>query len=103
MYLKTVFPALLNNKPEKVLEKGLVTVTAGREEILQPELTILDEHELPNGKIIGVDLGGTRVRAVLSSGTGQILARSEMPTEADKGLDHVLSNIKKTIRRVEEL
>ena len=85
------------------MEKGSVSVTAGKEARLQPELEILDEQELKNGKIIGVDLGGTRVRAVLSSGTGQILARAEMPTQADQGLEHVLSNIKLTINCVIEL
>lgn len=102
---KSVFPALASASP--IAGKGFgersVSVTAGKEEFLQPVLTILDEQELVNGRIIGVDLGGTRVRAVLSSGTGQILARAEMPTQAEMGLDHVLSNIKRTIRRVEEL
>lgn len=77
--------------------------TAAKNGAFQPELTILNEGELAEGKIIGVDLGGTRVRAVLSTGTGQILARAEMPTQAEKGFEHVFSNIKKTIKRVEEL
>lgn len=63
-------------------------------------MVILNERELVEGKIIGVDLGGTRVRAVLSTGAGQILARAEMPTQADQGLEHVLSNIKLTINQV---
>jgi glucokinase len=78
-------------------------VARDKEGKAKPELQILDEQELKNGKIIGVDLGGTRVRAVLASGTGQILARAEMPTEAEKGLDHVLANIKRTINKVKDL
>lgn len=104
LIVKSGFAAFaLKSHAGNVLEKGLVSVTAGKDDFFQPELEILDEQELRNGKIIGVDLGGTRVRAVLSSGTGQILARAEMPTQADLGLDHVLSNIKLTINRVMKL
>jgi glucokinase len=78
-------------------------VALDKENQVQPELEILDETQLLNGTIIGVDLGGTRVRAVLSSGTGQILARAEMFTEADQGLEHVLSNIRLTIKAVMDL
>lgn len=93
----------LKQAAQNIVEKGSNRVTLGKDGRLQPELIILNEQELAEGKIIGVDLGGTRVRAVLSTGTGQILARAEMPTQAEQGLDHVLSNIKKTINRVLEL
>jgi glucokinase len=45
------------------------------------------------GKIIGVDLGGTRVRAALADATGKFLARTEHKTEADQGFEHVIGNI----------
>ncbi len=59
--------------------------------------------DLKQGRIIGVDLGGTKVRAVLSDGSGNLLARAEKLTEAELGLEHVLSNIVATIKAVMEL
>ena len=51
-------------------------------------------------KIVGIDLGGTKVRGVLADGTGKLLARTERKTEATKGLEHVVSNIGAVIREV---
>jgi glucokinase len=51
-------------------------------------------------KIIGVDLGGTRVRASLMTTEGTVLARISRATEAKQGLDHVLSNIESVINTV---
>jgi glucokinase len=53
-----------------------------------------------HGKIIGVDLGGTKVRAVLADGKGNLLARKEMSTEASKGQEKVIDNIVKVINGV---
>jgi glucokinase len=50
--------------------------------------------------IVGVDLGGTKVRAVLADGTGKLLARTDRPTQADKGLDAVIDNIVSVINKV---
>ena len=50
--------------------------------------------------IVGVDLGGTKVRAVLADGTGKLLARTDRPTQADKGLDAVIDNIVAVINKV---
>lgn len=53
-----------------------------------------------HGRIIGVDLGGTKVRAVLADGSGNLLARKEMATEASKGQEKVIDNIVKVINGV---
>ncbi len=66
------------------------------------ELEIMADKDPKTGKIIGVDLGGTRVRAVLTDGTGAFLARASMYTEADNGLDHVLARITKCVNAVLE-
>ena len=39
----------------------------------------------PRRYVIGVDLGGTKIRAGVLAGSGQLLARSEGPTPADDG------------------
>ncbi len=42
----------------------------------------------------GVDLGGTKIEGiVVNAETGEILARERVPTEADQGYDHILSQI----------
>lgn len=60
------------------------------------------DKSFQSGKIIGVDLGGTKVRAVLTDGSGTFLARAEKPTEAEMGLDHVLNNITEVVNAVIE-
>ena len=47
---------------------------------------------------IGVDLGGTKILSAIITSTGKIAARVQMPTEADKGKDHVIRTIKSSIR-----
>ena len=63
---------------------------------------IMPGRNVKDGKIIGVDLGGTKVRAVLSDGSGNLLARATTRTEAAMGLDHVINNIEKVISAVME-
>src|SRR5512145_617099 len=50
--------------------------------------------------IIGVDLGGTRVRAARLDQNLQILAREETLTQDEAGLDATLNRIKDLIREV---
>src|SRR6266545_926842 len=50
--------------------------------------------------IIGVDLGGTRVRAARLSQHLEILTRQETLTDDDRGLDATLQTIKDMIRAV---
>lgn len=48
-------------------------------------------------KVIGVDLGGTKINACLIDREGEILDRNSIDTQAKEGRDVVLNNIKKTI------
>lgn len=50
--------------------------------------------------IIGVDLGGTQIRAALADAQGKIIQRVSQPTIADEGPEAVLGRIKEAIRRV---
>lgn len=50
--------------------------------------------------IIGVDLGGTSIKAGLVSTKGRILKKYEMPTEARKGTKTVIGNIISSINSV---
>ncbi|MBK9107058.1 MAG: ROK family protein [Saprospiraceae bacterium] len=49
--------------------------------------------------LIGIDLGGTKIEAALIDVNGplQILERLRLPTEADKGYDHILLQIQKIL------
>jgi len=49
-------------------------------------------------KAIGVDLGGTFIKAALIDETGAILYKEEAPTLADKGPDDILLRIEQMIR-----
>ncbi len=48
-------------------------------------------------KVIGVDLGGTKINACLVDKEGHIIERNTVDTEAKKGRNVVLNNIKKAI------
>lgn len=48
-------------------------------------------------KVIGIDLGGTKINACLIDREGNILDRNSIDTQANKGRDVVLNNIKKTV------
>src|SRR5690349_77020 len=57
---------------------------------------------MSNAKLWGIDLGGTKIEcAVLDSNLDTII-RKRIPTEADKGYPHILSQIKKLIEQVSE-
>ncbi len=46
----------------------------------------------------GVDLGGTKIEGVvMNAETSEILIRKRIPTEADSGYEHIISQIKKLI------
>lgn len=50
--------------------------------------------------IVGVDLGGTQIRAALADAQGKISQRASQPTMAEEGLEAVLRRIKGVIRQV---
>ncbi|MCG8401869.1 MAG: ROK family protein [Firmicutes bacterium] len=47
--------------------------------------------------VVGVDLGGTKILAVLADREGQVLARIKVPTEADLGREHVITKMAEII------
>ena len=49
---------------------------------------------------LGVDLGGTKILTALADSEGNIVARSQIPTEAEKGREVILENIHRTIKQV---
>lgn len=52
------------------------------------------------GYVVGVDLGGTQIRACLADTGGKILREAKQPTLAKEGLQPVLGRIKETIAQV---
>ncbi|MFH1386956.1 MAG: ROK family protein [bacterium] len=47
--------------------------------------------------LIGVDLGGTKIKAALATREGKIVTDVNIPTEAIKGKKHVINNVVKAI------
>jgi glucokinase len=50
--------------------------------------------------IVGVDLGGTQIRAALADGEGRILRRTSCLTLAEEGVESVMGRIKESIYEV---
>lgn len=52
----------------------------------------------------GIDLGGTKIEAVVlePADTPKIINRQRVPTEADQGYEHIISQIKKLVDKVTE-
>jgi len=55
---------------------------------------------MDDNKLWGVDLGGTKVECILLDQDFNNIIRKRIATEADKGYDHILSQIKKLIDEV---
>lgn len=53
-------------------------------------------------KAVGIDLGGTNIKAALIDNQQGIFKKTEVPTEADKGPGHVLDNIAKGILELKD-
>ncbi|WP_068502882.1 ROK family glucokinase [Paenibacillus kribbensis] len=51
---------------------------------------------------VGVDLGGTAIKVGICNENGKLLHTYEGPTETDKGVDVVISNIEKYVRHIVE-
>ena len=49
---------------------------------------------------LGVDLGGTKIECAILDPNGRVIQRQRTPTEAEKGVVHILGNIKKVIAKV---
>lgn len=52
--------------------------------------------------VIGVDLGGTFIKAGVVNNSGEILIEDSIPTEAEKGPEHVIEQISKVILKLSE-
>lgn len=50
--------------------------------------------------IVGIDLGGTKVRAALADKDGRLLVRMEMGTEGEKGPGHVINKMVDLVKQV---
>lgn len=50
-----------------------------------------------NDLLWGIDLGGTKIEGVVIAREGNVLARQRVPTERDKGYDHIIQQIVKLI------
>ena len=46
---------------------------------------------------LGIDLGGTKIECAILDPNGGVLVRQRIPTEAEKGVKHILDNIKKIV------
>ncbi len=50
--------------------------------------------------LFGIDLGGTKIEAVAMTPTGAVLSRPRVPTEREKGYNHIVGQIKKALDQV---
>jgi len=46
-----------------------------------------------NKNLLGIDIGGTMIKGALFNNSGSMIAKAEMPTGGDKGVDHFIENI----------
>lgn len=52
--------------------------------------------------LFGMDLGGTKIEAVAMNPNGEVLSRRRLPTEREKGYNHIVAQIKRTLDLVSE-
>ncbi len=62
-------------------------------------MTNVQQPSADRESLWGIDLGGTKTEGVIlkSQHESEILFRNRVPTEADKGYDHILSQVKKVV------
>jgi len=49
----------------------------------------------------GIDLGGTKIEGVILNGESETICRLRIPTEADRGYEHILSQLALMVSRLE--
>lgn len=52
--------------------------------------------------LFGIDLGGTKIEAVAIKKDGTILSRRRLPTEREKGYDHIVAQVKRVLELASE-
>lgn len=52
--------------------------------------------------LFGIDLGGTKVEGVAMTPEGEVLSRRRLPTEREKGYEHITGQIKQVLTLVSE-
>lgn len=55
-----------------------------------------------NSHYIGVDLGGTKILTAIADKEGELISRSKLPTEADRGTGVIIENINRSINHALE-
>lgn len=58
----------------------------------------LTAHPVKNRLFLGIDLGGTNVKAGVVDGTGNVISSESVPTEAIQGPEHGITQIVKSAR-----
>ena len=53
----------------------------------------MNQQNIDDKYIIGMDFGGTKLATVVSDGKGQILKKVRQPTEAEKGAEHIIDKL----------
>jgi glucokinase len=53
----------------------------------------MEERTMVRGYCVGVDLGGTNIKAGLLDAEAKVLSRLSVPTEVERGRNHVVDNI----------
>ncbi|PPK87218.1 N-acetylglucosamine kinase [Neolewinella xylanilytica] len=51
----------------------------------------------------GIDLGGTKIEGVVMDDRGAVVERRRIPTEREKGYDHIIGGIKRVVDQLEEV
>ncbi|NJB87773.1 putative NBD/HSP70 family sugar kinase [Lewinella marina] len=51
----------------------------------------------------GIDLGGTKIEGVVLDERGEVIERRRIPTEREKGYDHILQGIARVVSEMEEV
>lgn len=62
------------------------------------------ENKTETGSLWGIDLGGTKIEGLVlrSAKDPEVLFRDRVPTEADKGYEHILGQVRKLVGMMEE-
>ncbi len=90
----------IHNEPDRGIHGGKNSTYSRRKEYFLPSVPIpgtsnnvFAQEELMEPSAIGIDLGGTNLKGIIISQKGEWRHLTRIPTEAEKGGAHVMSNI----------